>query len=223
MRRQLSIVIILALASLAPPAQSRADEVNQAEVIRLGDAVQYVGDDIHGSDAVDAYIEAMGPPASDADKWFITVISTRGCAACQKLKNDFVNNMTHELKTPISTISLASQMLSDRSIPDELKNLGQISRIIQAESKQLSFQVERVLVVLPQILAIVPLAQGADPGGTKRLEHDPILVVIVDGLLQPGGATTPAAGYEDRGIATCVDVEVSANRPCDPVSVVSQV
>lgn len=62
-----------------------------------------------------------------------------------ELKNDFVNNMTHELKTPISTISLASQMLSDRTIPDEQKNLRQISRIIQAESKQLGFQVERVL------------------------------------------------------------------------------
>jgi two-component system phosphate regulon sensor histidine kinase PhoR len=62
-----------------------------------------------------------------------------------EMKNDFVNNMTHELKTPISTISLASQMLNDRTIPDEQKNLGQISRIIQAESKQLGFQVERVL------------------------------------------------------------------------------
>jgi two-component system phosphate regulon sensor histidine kinase PhoR len=62
-----------------------------------------------------------------------------------EMKNDFVNNMTHELKTPISTISLASQMLNDRSIPDEQKNLSQISRIIQAESRQLGFQVERVL------------------------------------------------------------------------------
>jgi len=62
-----------------------------------------------------------------------------------EMKNDFVNNMTHELKTPISTISLASQMLSDRSIPVEQKNLEQISRIIQAESKQLGYQVERVL------------------------------------------------------------------------------
>ncbi|MBN1133181.1 MAG: HAMP domain-containing histidine kinase [Bacteroidales bacterium] len=62
-----------------------------------------------------------------------------------EMKNDFVNNMTHELKTPISTISLASQMLSDRTIPIGQKNLSHISRIIDTESKQLGYQVERVL------------------------------------------------------------------------------
>lgn len=81
------------------------------------------------------------------------------------IKNDFVNNMTHELKTPISTISLASQMLSDNSIPDEKKNLGHISRIIQTESKRLGYQVERVLqmAVLDQghlVLKKVPVSMN---------------------------------------------------------------
>jgi len=62
-----------------------------------------------------------------------------------EIRSDFVSNMTHELKTPISTISLASQMLGDRSIPAEIKNTGHISKIIMEECRRLGNQVEKVL------------------------------------------------------------------------------
>ncbi len=61
------------------------------------------------------------------------------------IKNDFINNMTHELKTPISTISLASQMLEDGSINNTPQTIAHISKVINQESKRLSFQVEKVL------------------------------------------------------------------------------
>jgi two-component system phosphate regulon sensor histidine kinase PhoR len=61
------------------------------------------------------------------------------------IKNDFINNMTHELKTPISTISLASQMLEDGTVTNTPATIEHISRVINKESKRLSLQVEKVL------------------------------------------------------------------------------
>ena len=64
-----------------------------------------------------------------------------------ELKNDFINNMTHEFKTPISTISLASQMLTDGAVTKSPQMLQHITGIINDETKRLRFQVEKVLQI----------------------------------------------------------------------------
>lgn len=62
-----------------------------------------------------------------------------------EIKNDFINNMTHELKTPISSISLASQMLNDKSLAKNSDMLAHLGGVINSESKRLRFLVEKVL------------------------------------------------------------------------------
>lgn len=62
-----------------------------------------------------------------------------------EMKNDFVNNMTHEFKTPISTISLAAQMLNDQAVAKSPQMFKHISGVINDETKRLRFQVEKVL------------------------------------------------------------------------------
>lgn len=62
-----------------------------------------------------------------------------------EIKNDFINNMTHEFKTPISTISLAAQMLQDPAVGKSEHMFRHLSGIIGDETKRLRFQVEKVL------------------------------------------------------------------------------
>jgi two-component system phosphate regulon sensor histidine kinase PhoR len=62
-----------------------------------------------------------------------------------EMTSDFINNMTHELKTPISTIGLASNMLRKAQILDNKNKIIHYSGIIQEENQKLQLQVEQVL------------------------------------------------------------------------------
>ena len=61
------------------------------------------------------------------------------------IRNDLVNNLTHELKTPISTIGLACEALSDPSMPKTEDQIRTFTTMIRAENKRLGSLVENVL------------------------------------------------------------------------------
>lgn len=62
-----------------------------------------------------------------------------------QLKYDFINNLTHELKTPISSISLAGQLMQDDAIEKTPERLRRIAKTLGEETKRLNFLVEKVL------------------------------------------------------------------------------
>ena len=64
-----------------------------------------------------------------------------------EIKTDFINNMTHEFKTPISTISLSSKVLLKPNITEQPERLKNYAQIIYNENQRLQNQVERLLQI----------------------------------------------------------------------------
>jgi two-component system phosphate regulon sensor histidine kinase PhoR len=98
-----------------------------------------------------------------------------------EMRNDFINNMTHELKTPISSISLAAQMLNDESVKKSESMINHLGGVINDESKRLRFLVERVLqmsmfdkkkaIFKMKELDLNELVEGIANSFTLRVEH----------------------------------------------------
>ena len=62
-----------------------------------------------------------------------------------EMKTDFINNMTHELKTPLSTISVASSSLGKRSVIQQENMVEELSHIIKKQNRHLSELIDRIL------------------------------------------------------------------------------
>jgi two-component system phosphate regulon sensor histidine kinase PhoR len=77
--------------------------------------------------------------------FYLTVNTLLRQKKLSEIKNDFINNMTHEFKTPLATISLAvDAMKNDRVISDKDK-LNYFSSIIKEENQRMNRQVETIL------------------------------------------------------------------------------
>ncbi|PJJ80224.1 sensor histidine kinase [Mucilaginibacter auburnensis] len=64
-----------------------------------------------------------------------------------EMKTDFINNMTHEFKTPVSTIMIASESLRDPEINSDKSRVNRLANIIYEENARLGNHIERVLNV----------------------------------------------------------------------------
>ncbi len=61
------------------------------------------------------------------------------------MKNDFINNMTHEFKTPVATIMIASEALKDPEVVEDRRRVDKLAGIIYDENVRLGNHIERVL------------------------------------------------------------------------------
>ncbi len=77
--------------------------------------------------------------------FFVTVYTMLRQKKLGEIKNDFINNMTHEFKTPIATISLAVDALKNEKVMSSRERMSYFSGIIKEENQRMNKQVEAIL------------------------------------------------------------------------------
>ncbi len=77
--------------------------------------------------------------------FYLTVRTVLRQKKLGEIKNDFINNMTHEFKTPIATISLAVDAMRNEKVIQDREKLGYFSSIIKEENQRMNRQVETIL------------------------------------------------------------------------------
>lgn len=77
--------------------------------------------------------------------FFLTVRTMLRQKKLGEIKNDFINNMTHEFKTPIATISLAVDAMKNEKVLQDREKITYFSRIIKEENQRMNRQVETIL------------------------------------------------------------------------------
>lgn len=77
--------------------------------------------------------------------FFISLRTISNQSKLDQMKSEFINNMTHEIKTPISTISLACEMLSDETISQDAASRANFIGIVADENQRMRVLVETIL------------------------------------------------------------------------------
>lgn len=93
-----------------------------------------------------------------------------------EMKTDFINNMTHEFKTPVSTIMIASEALRDPDIAEDRSRINKLAGIIYDENVRLGNHIERVL-------NIAKIDKGNLRLDGKNVEINNLITTVADSML----------------------------------------
>ncbi|HNP53936.1 MAG TPA: HAMP domain-containing sensor histidine kinase [Ferruginibacter sp.] len=77
--------------------------------------------------------------------FFITIRTLLKQKKLSEIKSDFINNMTHEFKTPLATISLAVDALKNEKVSNDKEKMAYFTNIIKEENRRMNKQVETIL------------------------------------------------------------------------------
>lgn len=77
--------------------------------------------------------------------FYLTIRTILNQKKLSEMKSDFINNMTHELRTPLATISIAVDTLKNEKVIGDRDKLAAIGNIIKAENNRMNLQVEQIL------------------------------------------------------------------------------
>jgi two-component system phosphate regulon sensor histidine kinase PhoR len=92
-----------------------------------------------------------------------------------EMKTDFINNMTHEFKTPVSTIMIASEALKDTEVAIDRNRIARLANIIYEENERLGNHIERVL-------NIAKIDKNDFKLEKRRLDVNEMISIVVDSM-----------------------------------------
>ncbi|MDO3643934.1 sensor histidine kinase KdpD [Mucilaginibacter sp. L3T2-6] len=104
-----------------------------------------------------------------------TIFSILKQKKVSEMKTDFINNMTHEFKTPVSTIMIASEALKDNEIAGDRSRVARLANIIYEENERLGSHIERVL-------NIARIEKNDFKLDRKPIDVNEMIAVVVDSM-----------------------------------------
>ncbi|TCD11662.1 HAMP domain-containing histidine kinase [Pedobacter frigidisoli] len=92
-----------------------------------------------------------------------------------EMKTDFINNMTHEFKTPVATIMIASEALKDPEVTEDKVRLKRLANIIYDENVRLGSHIERVL-------SIARLEKSELHMDNTEVDMNDLIIIVLDSM-----------------------------------------